>query len=99
MGKNSRKKYTAQEKFALVYESYVTGDLQGTASRHGVHVNMLNKWRSHMKAHGSGIFERGIGKGKSQEDQRIEQLEKIIGRQAIQIEVLKKTEELLNSGR
>jgi hypothetical protein len=52
-----------------------------------------------MKAHGSGIFERGIGKGKSQEDQRIEQLEKIIGRQAIQIEVLKKTEELLNSGR
>jgi len=88
------KKYSGQEKFAAVFESYVTGDLTGTAARHGIHVNMLSKWRVQLKANGAKIFERGAS-GKNIEAKQKEQLEKIIGRQAIQIDFLKKVDELM----
>ncbi len=95
MGAKTMKKYSAQEKFTTVFESYVTGDLTGTATRHGIHINMLSKWRTQLKANGAKIFERGAGNGKGVEASRLEQLEKIIGRQAIQIDFLKKVDELL----
>lgn len=89
------KKYTAQEKFAAVFESYATGDMTGTAAWHGIHVNMLSKWRTQLKENGAKIFERGAA-GKNIEARKVEQLEKIIGRQAIQIDFLKKVDELLS---
>ena len=40
MGSKTMKKYSAQEKFAAVFESYATGDVTGTAARHSIHINM-----------------------------------------------------------
>lgn len=93
--KKTRKQYSAKDKFAAVYESYATGDLGATASRYGIHINMLNKWRYQFKQNGAEVFERGVSRRQT-EDKKIAQLEHIIGRQAIQIELLKKTEELLH---
>lgn len=94
MGSKTMKKYSAQEKFAAVFESYATGDVAGTAERHGVHMNLLSKWRTQLKTNGSSIFERGMGT-RSPEAKKMEQLEKIIGRQAIQIDFLKRVDEML----
>lgn len=95
MAKRTMKKYTAKEKFAAVLESYITGDITATANRHGVHVNMLSKWRGQLKTNGEKVFDRGLSVGKSPEQIKIEKLERIIGRQAIQIDFLEKVEEML----
>jgi transposase-like protein len=90
-----QKKYTAEFKLQIVIESYATGSVSETAAKHGVHVTQLNNWRRQHLAQGATLFTKGRG-GKSDEQRKIDQMEKTIGRLALQNDILKKTAELLS---
>ncbi|MFC1596174.1 transposase [Candidatus Margulisiibacteriota bacterium] len=90
-----QKNYTGDFKLQVVIESYASGNASETATKHGVHMTQLNAWRRQLLSQGADIFKRGKG-GKSDDQRKIEQMEKTIGRLALQNDILKKTEELLS---
>jgi transposase-like protein len=94
MSKNTQRKFTPQFKFNLVLESFVTSNVSGTASRHGVHITQLNLWRKKLKTQGPEIYETSRAY-KNEYHRELDQLEKIIGRLTIENQVLKKTQEML----
>lgn len=89
-----QKKYSPEFKLNAVLESFATGNASATAAKHGVHLTQLTTWRKQLVAQGADIFKRGAG-GKSEEQRKIEQLERTLGKLAFQNDLLKKTEELL----
>jgi transposase-like protein len=94
MSQKTQRKFTPQFKFNLTLESFVTGNASATASRHGVHITQLNIWRKQLKTRGPGIYEPARSR-KNEHQRELDQLEKIVGRLAIENEVLKKTQEML----
>ena len=95
MGKSPRK-FNPEFKMAVVLESYASQDVSGTAASHEIHVTQLNAWRKQLKGKSKEVFKSGKGKNQHNSRSREEELEKIIGKQAIQIELLKKTTGLLS---
>jgi transposase len=89
-----QQKFSAEFKLNAVLESYATGNISETAARHGVHITQLTNWRKQLLTDGAGIFKRGAS-GKTEEQRKIEAMEKTIGRLAFQNDILKKTAELL----
>jgi len=89
------KTYTGDFKLQVVIESYASGSASDTAAKHGIHITQLNNWRRQLLSQGADIFKKGQGV-KSEEQRKIEQMEKTIGRLALQNDILKKTEELLS---
>ena len=59
------------------------------SSEHGVHKTQINKWRKTMVDNGATLFERKKDK-KRHIDVEIDELQRIIGQQAIQLEWYKK---------
>ena len=92
----SPRKFSSEFKMMVVLESYASGNALETADRHGIHITQLNKWRKQLKSKSEEVFKSRRGRNQHTGNTREEQLEKIIGKQAIQIELLKKTTELLN---
>lgn len=92
---NKQKKYTGEFKLQVVIESYAGGNASETAVKHGIHLTQLNNWRKQLLSQGSEIFKKGNGL-KSEAQRKIEQMEKTIGRLALQNDIFKKTEELLS---
>lgn len=94
MSNKSQRKFSKQFKFNIVLESFVTGNAVATASRHGVHPTQLNNWRKILKTQGPELYEYRRSKVNSGQMQ-IARLEQLVGRMAMENEILKKTEELL----
>lgn len=96
MGKGkTQKKFNPEFKLNAVLESYINGNVSATADKHGVHVTQLNHWRKHLLTQGAEIFKRSMT-GKSDEQRKIEQMERTIGKLVFQNDLLKKVEELLH---
>jgi len=91
----SRKKYSPREKLSVVLEG-LRGDssIAEICRRHGIAQNLYYKWREQFLRGGIEIFENQgkTAKTKGYQD-KINHLERIIGRQAIELEILKKTQE------
>jgi len=91
-----QRKWTAEEKFAIVMEG-LKGQktVSEICKEHALSQTVYYKWRDAFLEGGKNVLENG---GKSSKDKtleaEIERLQKIIGKQAVQIEILKKTEEL-----
>lgn len=91
-----QRKWTAEEKFAIVMEG-LKGQktVSEICKEHALSQTVYYKWRDAFLEGGKNALENG---GKSSKDKtleaEIERLQKIIGKQAVQIEILKKTEEL-----
>jgi transposase len=85
--------YTAEFKFSLVLAL-----LTGTKSRadlcreHKIHPNLLDSWRSQFETKGSTIFERP---DTSAADAHIAELERVVGRMTMDLEIQKKALALL----
>jgi transposase-like protein len=94
-GKKSPRKFTPEFKLTTVLEAYATGNMTATAARHSVHITQLNKWKKQLLVNGSDIFKKKI-KEKEEEQLKIDQYEKVIGRLALEVQILKKTQELIN---
>lgn len=92
-GKTLRK-FSEDFKFNVVLESFISGNVAATAARHNIHVSLVNNWRKQLQTQGPKLFEFRKG-NRTQEQNTIDQLEKIIGRLTIENQILKKTKDLI----
>ena len=83
------KKYTGDFKFKVTLESFVKDDVAGVARRYGVHPNQLSLWRKDFKNNGALVFENGNGKQENILNKKVSQLEQLIGRKELEINLLK----------
>ena len=92
-----RRKWQADEKLAIVLEGLKSeANVQEICRRHNINQNQYYKWRDQfLQGAKEYIKYGGNGKEVYELKHRIHEFERIIGKQAIQIEILKKTEELI----
>lgn len=91
----SPKKYTSEFKFNIVLEAFAKGNFSTTAAEHGIHITQINKWKKQFMTQGHLVFASDTAK-KTDEERKIDQLEKALGRMAFENTILKKTEQLLS---
>lgn len=85
---SARKRYTAKIKFQVVLETLHGKRNIGEISRqYGVHPTMVSKWKHEFLAHGYRIFEQDHADASAK---KVEELETLIGKQTIEIQLLKK---------
>lgn len=84
----SRKTYSAKFKFNVVIEALKSDSTEAeVARRHGVHPVTLSQWKQHLLEHGHHVFETKRGKDPQQE--RIEALERTLGRKEVELALLR----------
>ena len=89
------RKWSAEEKMAIVLEG-----LRGTRSvvnicrEHMISQSQYYKWRDRFLEGGRSALNNSKGNNDSVYKAEIESLQRIIGKQTIQIEILKKTQDL-----
>ncbi len=92
-----RRKWSVEEKLAIVLEGLKGNRTVSDICReHQISQTLYYRWRDKFLEGGK----KALGDGASGEQAykaEIEKLQKIIGKQAIQIEILKKTEELFGT--
>ena len=87
---NAKRHWTAEQKLALVQEWRNGLPVEEVSRRHAVASAQLYKWRRDMER---GLAERGEMVPKSQVaslQRRVEELERALGRKALEVDVLKK---------
>lgn len=90
-----QRKFSPEFKLNVVLESYASGNASATADRHSIHITQLNNWKKTLLTQGAKAFSPKR-RGRSAEQKKLEEYEKIIGRLTVQNELLKKTQELLS---
>lgn len=82
-----RKRHTAKIKFQVVLESFHKDrNITEVARQYGINPMLINRWRKEFLERGQLVFE---GK-KPEAEEKVEELEKIIGKQTVEISLLKK---------
>lgn len=100
-GRERRRRYTANEKLALVDATMQPGmTVSAVARQHGVSPSLLFKWRQLMSQGGQVAVkadEDVVAASKLRDlEQRVRELERLLGRKTLEVEVLK---EALNVAR
>ena len=94
-----RSNWTTEEKLSVVLEG-----LNGSKSvseicrEHGISQTLYYRWRDKFLEGARSGLENGSSDDKAHRSE-VERLQKLIGKQAIQLEILKKTEELVKGRR
>ena len=88
----SSKKFTAEEKMAIVIEGLKGKKTVAQICReHGISQSQYYKWRDRFLQGGLNALESGYSSEVNKLQSKIEELERVIGKQTIIIETLKKT--------
>jgi len=86
--KVSRKKHAAKVKFQVVLETLTNeGKLIDVARQYGISPNLITKWRKEFFERGHQIFEQGTPAQEA--EKKIADLQRIIGKKEVEIELLK----------
>jgi transposase-like protein len=85
--------YTNEFKLKAVLESYQRDTtIEKVIRKFSIHRSVINRWRTQFKQHATEIFDFVKKPSKNtQNELSTEELKKIIGDQAVQISILKKT--------
>jgi transposase-like protein len=96
MTHTKRRTFSAEFKFETVIEALRGEKTAAEICRaRDINENLLSRWKQEFWAKGAEIFEKS-GQRKSQEhDERVAELERLVGRQALELEILKKAGALL----
>ena len=81
------KKYTVEEKVAIILESFTATNIAELCRRHGISVAQFHRWKDHFLEGGSKSL--GESSKGNQYQKEIDDLKKLIGDQAIVIDTLK----------
>lgn len=85
----TRKRYSGKVKFQVVLEMIKGGKTVGEVARaFGVHPTMLPKWKALFLDKGPSLFEEPGAVSES--EKKIEELQGIVGKKEVEIELLKK---------
>jgi transposase-like protein len=91
----NRRQYSAEFKAKVVLQvlsgEKTSGDLCRT---HKLNASVLNRWRQEFLEQAASIFERGATNNEDQ--QRIAELERLVGQLTMQLEIAKKASNYLN---
>jgi len=91
-----RKTYTAEFKAGLVLEILTEQKSIAQASReYGIKDSVISRWKQEFIERSPQVFEKE--NSRDERDQRIAELERMIGRLAIELEMSKKVSRFLNS--
>ena len=91
-----RKTYTAEFKAGLVLEILTEQKSIAQASReYGIKDSVISRWKQEFVERSPQIFEKE--NNRDERDQRIAELERMIGRLAMELEMSKKVSRFLNS--
>jgi transposase-like protein len=94
-----REKFSPEFKVQVVLEILSGAKSAAEVCReHGLRSQLISKWRAHFVERAASIFEERNGLLPA-EKARIAELERLAGRQALEIEVLKKASSMLGSRR
>jgi len=93
-GRERRRRYSAEQKLALVEETMQSGmTVSAVARLHGVSPSLLFKWRQLMSQGGRAAVradEDVVAASKVRElEHRVRELERLLGRKTLEVEVLK----------
>jgi transposase len=91
INKATRKKHSSKVKFQVILE--VLREKQSIAEiarTYGLHTNLITRWRKQFLEQGHLVFDSGRDKADSQQQKKIGELEQIIGKQTVEIALLKK---------
>lgn len=84
----SKRKYTSQFKASLAIQYLKGGKTQAEICReNSINPNLLNKWVNQFQDQASQIFDRGK---QNEHERKVEKLERIIGKQTVEIDFLKR---------
>jgi transposase-like protein len=93
----TRRKYTPEFKARVVLEMLTEQKSAAQASReYGIKDSVLSRWKQEFIERSPQLFE-GVGSNYDNSEQRIAELERMIGRLAMELEMAKKVSRLLNS--
>ena len=92
------RQFSAQFKFEIAMQ-LLRGQKTITelCREHQLKDGVVYRWRDELLARGPQVYERAAGQGGSAEQARIAELERMVGRLAMELEVLKKASSLLHS--
>jgi len=82
-------KYTSKFKFDRVIESLKKGSVSEIARQYGFGVNLLSKWRMDFLSKGHVVFESKPDQDVVKLQKKVSQLEQIIGKKEIELNLIK----------
>ena len=92
-----RRKFTPEFKSPVVLEMLTEQKSAGQVSReYGIKDSVLSRWKQEFIERSPQLFEQGTAS--DDRDQRIAELERMVGRLAMELEMAKKVSRFLNSG-
>jgi putative transposase len=84
---SQRKRHTAKIKFQVVLETFHKDrNIAEVSRQYGVNPNLIHRWRKEFLERGQLVFETK----RPEAEEKVEELENIIGKQTIEIQLLKK---------
>src|SRR5271168_1254410 len=90
MSRKPRVERSPEEKWQLVQEGLKSGNVSETCRRHGVAPNLFYRWKDEAEQGAkAALGGRSAAAAESAKDHRIRQLERTLGRKALEIEILK----------
>lgn len=93
----TRRKFTPEFKAQVVLEILAEQKSAAQASReYGIKDSVLSRWKQEFIERSSMLFEEGSS-GTNGQEQRIAELERMVGRLAMELEMAKKVSRYLNS--
>jgi len=93
---SKKRTYTPELKAQVVLEILSQQKSLAQASReHGIRASVISRWKQEFVERSPQVFERG--QDRDERDQRIAELERMVGRLAMELEISKKVSSILNS--
>ncbi len=89
--KQTRKKHSSKVKFQVMLEVLQENKNQAEIARsYGLHGNLISNWKKEFLENGHKIFEMDNNRAEKVQSKKVEELEQIIGKQTVEIALLKK---------
>jgi len=93
----NRKKYSAEFKAKVVLDIIANGKSISAASReYKIKVSVLSRWKAEFIERSASVF-RQDGQQQDGRDERISELERMVGKMAMELEASKKVSSILKS--
>lgn len=90
MGRRARVDRTAEPKLEIVLEGLKSGNIAETCRRYEIAPNLYYRWKDEaLQGASAALGGRSAAAAESEKDRRIRQLERSLGRKALEIEILK----------
>lgn len=96
MARKKRRTFRAEFKFETVIEALRGEKSAGQICRErDISENLLSRWKQEFLSKGPEVFEKASQRKSSEQEERMAELERLVGQQALELAILKKAGALL----